>query len=223
MLCTTSLGQKNASEWFDMGSRSYDRGNYIEAIESFNRCIDLNESSSTFACYLKGMALAELGNFDEAIKAVDKSTELKPNDENTSVIKGQVYLNLGELYSNISMYYKALETFNRTTEINPKSYDAWYFKGITLHILGNFNKAIQAYDAAIDINPNDSNAWFQKGYALDDEGKYEEALKAYEEAIKIDPRNVQAWVGKAQVLEKTGRNLEGKEAFDKARMLGFNG
>ena len=166
MLCTTSLGQTNASEWYDKGMIFYDQGKFDEAVRSFNESINLNESISTFACYFKGMALAELGKLDEAIQALDKSTELRPSDENTSIIKGQVYLNLGELHSNISMYYKALETFNKTIEMNPKSHDAWYLKGLTLHILGEYDKAIYAYDEAINLDPNDSQSWYQKGYAL---------------------------------------------------------
>ena len=83
------------------------------------------------AWYNKGIALDDLGRYEEAIKAYDKAIELKPDYQKAWYNKG---IALRKLYS----YEEALEAFNKAIEIKPDDHDAWNNKGIALKKLGRY-------------------------------------------------------------------------------------
>jgi tetratricopeptide (TPR) repeat protein len=53
-------------------------GKYEDAIDHFNKTIELNPSSSS-VYYNKGICLGKSGKYFEAIDCFDKAIELKPN------------------------------------------------------------------------------------------------------------------------------------------------
>jgi len=54
-------------------------------------------------------------------------------------------------------YTEAVDSFDKAIAINPNYAEAWYQRGVGLHILGHDSDAVSSYDKAIAINPKDAN------------------------------------------------------------------
>ena len=109
-----------------------------------------------------------------------------------------------------------------TDEIESKSAEVWFNRGLALHSLGNYDDAIKAYDEAIRLDPNLAEAWNNKGNALGKQGKYDKAINCFDEAIWLDPNLASAWYSKGLALDKLGKYDETIKAYDEAIRLDPN-
>jgi predicted amidohydrolase len=128
--------------------------------------------------FRKGVALGELGKYEEAIKCYDKAIEIEPNYEDAWYNKGVA---LGEL----GKYEEAIKCYDKAIEIEPNYEDAWYNKGWNLGKLGKYEEAIKCYDKAIEIKPNYEAAWYNKGVNVSKLQRYEEAVEYFERAYRL--------------------------------------
>ncbi|HOA69178.1 MAG TPA: tetratricopeptide repeat protein [Methanosarcina thermophila] len=166
--------------------------------------------SSTVLAVNNGEALAFQGNYEDTIKAYDKTIENNSQDSDAWYDKGVALAFQGN-------FEEAIKAFDKVTEIDPQLASAWYNKGVCLASLGNYEEAIKAYDKAIEINSQYSKAWVNKGACLASLGNYEEAIKAIDKAIEIDPRDPDTWYNKGSTLAfSQGNYEEAIKAYDKA-------
>jgi tetratricopeptide (TPR) repeat protein len=121
--------------------------------------------------------------------------------------KGQVFFSQGR-------YGEALQTFDKSIQMNPKYAESWNYKGIVLLLTCKFEEAIKCFDVAIALEPSFATAWNNKGEALYAMGRYDEAIQACDRAIQLDPRSADTWYTKALILKK-----EAHAAFARAREL----
>ena len=117
-------------------------------------------------------------------------------------------------------YAEALPLFQRATQLDPRSFSAWFNVGYTLGNLRRYEEALVALDRALALNSNDAVAWNNKGAALNNLKRYEEALAAYGRALALDQNYHYAWVGKGISLRALGRRREAEEAERRAKELG---
>ncbi|MCX6674748.1 MAG: tetratricopeptide repeat protein [Methanothrix sp.] len=109
-----------------------------------------------------------------------------------------------------------------TDEIESKSAEVWFNKGVALTSLGRYDEALQAYDRALEMDSQMVGAWHNKGHALNSLGRYDEALQAYDKAIQIDPKLEMAWSNKGSVLDSLGKYDEAIKAYNVAIKLNPN-
>ncbi len=62
-----------------MGNTMYSMGKYEDAIDSFNKSLQIDPGNAV-AWNNKGLALAKSGKIDEAIICYDKALEIDPDD-----------------------------------------------------------------------------------------------------------------------------------------------
>ena len=224
------------------GLALYNKGKYDDAINAFDKAIELNPQLAD-AWNNKGIALKAQNKYDEAIVASDKAIELNPRLAKTWYNKGLALGNQGK-------YDEAIQVYNRAIEIDPKDADVCYNKGMALRLLGRTTKAdatlahakrklnskgndlfdlekyaeaIKAYDIALAADPKYVNAWINKGTAFFRLDRYDEAIAAFNQVIKMDPKHADAWHRKGVVLKKMGRKVAADDAFAKAKELGYKG
>ena len=90
----------------------------------------------------------DTSNFPKAIRAYNKSLELRPDDPN-------VLTDLGVMYRRNGEPQKAIESFDRAIAINPNHEQAHFNKGIVLRYdLNDREGAIKAWEELLKINPN---------------------------------------------------------------------
>ena len=197
-----------ASDWSGMGNAQAGRGDFREAVKSYDRAIALDAYNPDI-WYNRGLALTGLGEYEEALRSYQRATNLKPFDPD-------LWLSRGAVLSTLGRYEEALDSYDRATEFGSQNPDAWNNRGTVLARLGRNQEAIESFDRAIKIRPGDADAWKNRGTVLAALGRFEEAIGSYERAIEIRPGDADAWNNKGSALHRLGRYQEAVECYDRA-------
>jgi len=107
-----------------------------------------------------GIALHELGRFDEALEAFDTALELEPELSDT-------YYNFADVYFNKGNTLAALDKKEKASVA--------------------YVEALKLYTKAVEEYPEDALAYLDMGDALDGLGRHDEAKAAYKKASSLEP------------------------------------
>ena len=149
-----------------------------------------------------GLALADRGQFDEAITHYRKALEIDPNYVLAHYSFGPALASRGQFDEAIAHYRKALE-------IEPDYALGHYNLGNALAGRGQFGEAISHYRKALEIKPDYAEAHYNLGLALADRGQFEDAITHYRKALEIEPND-------ADAHNNLGAALAGRGQFDQA-------
>ena len=133
-----------------------------------------------------------------------------------------------------SKYQETLKLFDKATELDPKSVDAWFAKG---DFYSKYNHretpSIQCFDNVIALDSKYEPAWYGKAEALAKLGKHEEVIKCCDKAIALLPADAKArntddnnyyfssrWRIKANALSELGKHKEAIKCYDEALKIG---
>jgi tetratricopeptide (TPR) repeat protein len=208
-----------------LGIAEYEKGNYQEAINYYNKGLEANSND---ACLYNNQGLACLGleKYDRAIHNFDKAIELHPDFMNAYYNRGLAYFKKGSSY-NLEPRKKAIENFTKAIELQPNFVDAYYNRAVTyteqIHYhhkyrtippkfpsedMDNYNKAFADYAKVLTLDPSYVLAYQGRGNLFYRHGDWDLANKEYDIAlarqgeILIKVGNV----GLAGVLNSRGRN-----------------
>jgi tetratricopeptide (TPR) repeat protein len=168
-----------------------------------------------------------MNEYEEAIKAFDKSLEIDPQWIPTLNDKGRVLTKMGKESESVEAYDKSLETLDmaiRTADSTKNLSETWLEKGFALQDQGRYGEAVKALDNSTNIDPKNEMAWKIKGVLLSRElSRHLEAIDAFDKALQINPKDPLTWMNKGDALKSLGRQAEADEAYAKARELGYKG
>ena len=68
--------------------------------------------------------------------------------------------------NNNNRFEEALESLDKTLDIDPTFTEAWYIKGVALHNLGRYQDAQYCFDRAIALEPFNISIWSLKGVTI---------------------------------------------------------
>jgi tetratricopeptide (TPR) repeat protein len=128
----------------------------------------------------QGIAMANLGRWEEAIASYDKALQVKPDYY-------QAWYNRGVALGNLGRFEEAVASNDKALQVKPDDYQAWYNRGLALKNLGRWEEAIASYDKAVAFNPDLLQAWYNKAccYAL--LGNVDLAIENLQQAINLNP------------------------------------
>ncbi len=110
----------------------------------------------------KGNALADSGQFEQAIESYDKALQFKPDFQMAWNNRGVALLNLGR-------FEEALESVDNALQIKPDlQHKAWNNRGIALAQLGRFEEALESIDNALQFKPDFEQAIKIRALLLDE-------------------------------------------------------
>lgn len=198
--------RKTAEQYYDEGNTFLLRGEFEEAVTSFDRAIAIKPDFAG-AWNDRGIALCNLGRHEEAVASLDRAVTLTPDFAEAWSNRG---IPLGELGRD----EEAVASYDRAVAIKPDYADAWRNRGIPLGYLGRHADALSSYDRAIALRPDFADAWIGRGWALFELGRHSEAVDSYETAIVLDPENIVAWDGKGYILKELKRYSEAVTAYE---------
>lgn len=198
------------------------KGEVYSTEEDYDRAID----NFTMAAYYKpsplyqfyiGYCYYKLKNYPLAIKYCENSLKSSINEiilvhsaqhieifdtlYNKISIKEKfpvVYQILGDAYFILSDYNNAITYYDSALLINPKSYEAYYFKASSYFELGQFVEAIDNYNHVLALKgrtKNEDDLLFKAhlynnlAYCYNKTGQYLESLSYYDTLILIDKKN----------------------------------
>ena len=160
---------------------AYVRQDYERSIEEFDRAIRLSTKAPArvdLPWYGKGAALTILGQYEEALRAIDRALDINPMNEVAWVNKGNALTRMGRLVD-------ALRSFNAAIKVNPAYEVAWNNKGNALARLGQYEEALRCYEKALDLDPAYRGAWVNKGFVLAKLGRFDEAAACADRALDL--------------------------------------
>ncbi len=168
--------------WQRLGDVSHALNRYAEAIEAYQRVIELNPQDATSWNSL-GTAQAALEHYEAAIKAFERAIELDP-------AFAWPYHNLGLVYERRTEYEAAIPYYRQALERHYQPLDAatsWQNLGNIYQALERHPEAIEALSKATKLNPNNALAWDSLGEAYRAVARQDEAVAAYRRAIELEP------------------------------------
>jgi tetratricopeptide (TPR) repeat protein len=172
-----------ARELIDKGYSLTELGRYEEALEAYDRAIELQGENSWFWAR-KGRTLRLLNRYEESMQCYEKALEIQPDYPWAWNGKGIIHDRLGQLD-------EALAAFHRASELNPNDVWTWYNIGDALHRKGDHEKAALMLEKAVEIDRNNAHSLAKLGKVRRAMQQPQQAIEAYRAAIAI--QNDYAW------------------------------
>jgi|TARA_Y100000034_G_scaffold89158_1_gene107204 tetratricopeptide (TPR) repeat protein len=132
------------------GAQQYGAGKYNEALKLFNRAVKI-EPDNAFFWTNKGKAHRELGETEDAIKALEKGIEYNKEKE----LEGQFFYRIASVYFRIENYKKAAEYYEKINFKEYLSYEMRLRYSYCCLILKRYNEAIKYAEEAGLIRPSE--------------------------------------------------------------------
>ncbi|HEX2878514.1 MAG TPA: tetratricopeptide repeat protein, partial [Polyangiaceae bacterium] len=129
------------------------------------------------ALCLAGICLAELGQSEKAIMALELATMLAPEF-------ADAHQNLGLLYMKANRLEEAEQRFRQVIANTPPSAGSYAQLGMVLARAGRYAEAVQAFEVAVRFSPNDSSLHKMLGDTLHSAGRGEDAYNHHDQAIR---------------------------------------
>jgi tetratricopeptide (TPR) repeat protein len=199
---------KEAKAKCNEGDKLKTLGKYEEAIQCYDKAIELNPSNSA-VYHNKGNALQVLGKNEAAIECYNQAIALDSRCPKAYTNKGNALQALGKNEEAIKSYNQAIAL----DSICPKAYTN---KGNALQALGQNEAAIECYNQAIALDSKCSTVFYNNGNALQALGRNEEAIKSYHQAIELNPIYSNVYNNNGVALQALGQNEEALKFYDKA-------
>jgi tetratricopeptide (TPR) repeat protein len=180
---TLNVTDNNYTAYYNRGTAYWHRGNFQQAMENFNKVIEINPNEAEFY-RTRGNANLYLGNFRQAIGDYDKLIEIDPGNED-------VYNSRGNAYSNLGNDRQAIGDYDRALSINPNDAKAHTYRGNIYLRLGNYQQAIEDYDKALSLNPKEAETYYNRGYAYQRLGNTTQAIEDLKAAARLGHKKAQ--------------------------------
>jgi tetratricopeptide (TPR) repeat protein len=217
-LRTTYVEARNnlADTFRQLGDAENNSKYYDEAISVYRVLVSLNkdrpleERSDTYSKF--GYVLGKIRRWDEAIREINHSLELKP-DEYDYTNLSWAYSNYGREDINAKLRYlnarqldqaktkevaarekltQAKIAGQKAVQMNPNFPAAYFNLGNALALLEEYDASIAALQKAISLRSNWVAAYNSLGFAYLTGGRFNEAVTALKEAIRLDDNFVGA-------------------------------
>lgn len=174
---------------------------YRRAIELYDGILQLR-SDCAEVWYESGLALENLGGYQEAIVRYDRALALQPSSD----LACEIWHSRGNaMQYGLGDYKSAIHAYDRALQVKPGDPDIWQNRAnALLYGLGSYEEAIANYDRVIFIAPQYSLAWRNRGNALVELRRYQEAITSYDQALIIDPNDQVSSYARTCALNRAG-------------------
>ena len=181
---------------------------YSDRITFWQDCVDKSPRKARPYNNL-GVALADQGYHDEALKKYRKALQIDPHYQDPVANIGLSLAEQGKMEESITQFLKALE-------MKPKDYKTLNNLGASLIVVDRHAEAVQYLSEAITLDPYYAQAHNNLGVGLQHQGRLEEAIDHFSTAVQLDPDYIQAYNSLGIILANQGRFEEAIEQFSAA-------
>jgi tetratricopeptide (TPR) repeat protein len=149
----------------------------------------------------------------EGAKALEAFQRLETKYPQNSL----VHYWLGRSHGMLRDNSKAMQSYERAIQINPKNALAWMHLGTTLNAVDP-QRSIDAAIKATELAPDSPSAWFLLGVNYLSQEKAPLAVAPLERAVQLDPNFAKAWASLSSAYLLVG-DSRSKEARARAEQL----
>jgi len=191
-----------------LGNVYFSTGRYEEAVQQFQRSLDLDHTSDET---LRSLAAAyqKQGKASAAEEAYRKAISLRPN-------YWGVYSAFGAFYYNQARYADAAGLFKKAIQLAPLNYSGYSNLGAMHLLLGQYNEAVEALKQSIALRPT-AVAYGNLGAAYFYMRRYQDSADSLQQGLKIDDKDWLNWGNLGDTLYQVpARRPEALNAYRKA-------
>ncbi|QHI35097.1 TPR repeat-containing protein YrrB [Kordia antarctica] len=161
----------------------YNEKNYAKAADLFEECLTkAPENQELYRLMIS--SYLQIKNYNKAGEFQKVYTEKYKNS--FDLID---YVNLGVLQINEDDLQKALDSFNKALNFDPKHQIVLCNRGLTYGLLDRHEEAITDLNKAISIDPNFQYAWDNLGFSKLKLGQLEEGYADLQKALELDDQD----------------------------------
>jgi len=217
---------------YDRAKLSFDNGNYDQAILDMKNAIEIDSMVPEYYHLLSDasmdyyrskdalLAMQKAGEvFPKRIPTLLKLSEtqliLKQNEESLYTVariltidpnNAEGHFMTGMNFRAMGETDRAINAFQKATELDPDLTDAWLIIGDLFEQKGE-PIALKYYEAAINSDPDNPATWHSKAYYLQNNGKDDEAIAIYKKISSVDKNYLDAYLN-AGILYMTKDSLD---------------
>lgn len=151
-----------------------------------------------------GVAYAEKGLLNEALKEFEELLRLRPD-------RSETYSNRGVVYTKLGRAADAIDAFKEALRLKPDFAEAHHNLALAYAEKGWLDEAVSEYKEALRLNPYIAKGYNNLGVVYEKKDLFDEAISCYKEALELDP-------GFAEVHKNLGGVYYKQRLFHKARV-----
>lgn len=186
-----------------------DDANLASGVAALQAAVEQLETKNGYYYFELAKALLKTGHQHKAMRALEKSLNLNPNDQAACQVLGEVLLQRGELE-------KAIQRLESCRQNQPVDAALETTLAVAYGQRGELEKAIAVLEHVIQKDPDRVSARMNLGTALERKGESHAAKEQYREVIRIQPDSGLAHFYLANVLLSTGEEQEAAYYLQKA-------
>jgi tetratricopeptide (TPR) repeat protein len=162
------------------GVLEYSKRNYLDALNYLRQAVEMAPDNADAQFYL-GLTLTRLGEFDQAIAALEKTLQLDAS-------KQYAHYHLGLAYFLAGRYAEARPQFEAAAQFDAQKAPTYFYLGQTLYELKRYSAALPHLQRAMEIDPSlTASAQYYRGLALYALERDAQAQEAFEAVLQIQP------------------------------------
>jgi len=161
-----------------------------------------------------GKTLADMRQFDYAVKEYETSLKISPYEGGTWSHYGIAMLNLVNLTQDKRYVDRAIEIFGTANKVDPYNADNFYLAGRAYALLLSSDKIIESEMNALKIDPLYAEAYQVIGSVYENKGMNKEAAQMYERSVEINPQLSEGVSGLSSVYIKLGNSKKLIDVFN---------
>lgn len=109
--------------------------------------------------------------------------------------------------------------FSKALELNPDSYDAYYYRAVMHHAGERYDLAVADFSQALRIKPESSIVLNNRGVAYHQMKKYDFAISDFSKAIELNPAFGEAYNNRGVSLRSKGDIAGARKDYERAVLL----
>src|SRR6056297_891537 len=149
------------------------------AVENIEKAIEItDEYSPVYTTY--GLLLIETGEYEEALKMLNRALEIDP-------VNFEAYRGKARAYLAQQRTEEAEATYKKAIEMKPDYWAGYAELGVFYYGNGRFEEAAEQFKIVTELTPNNAGAYRNLGGIYYYLGRQQEAMEAFHNSISIEP------------------------------------
>ncbi len=214
----------NGLENYIAGRVALYRGDSDLAIKVITKAIESGELSQQYvgrACYNRGLAWLNKGNYENAIADYTKAIEslddkevavwfpiARPSGLEGTILLAGAYNNRGSAWLTKDAFQKAIADYTKAIELEPKNFMIYKNRGYAWLLKKEQNEAIADFSKAIELNSKYTEAYYLRGISLLSKGDHDKAIADLTKTIELNPKHVYSLHNRSIAYEEKGMFTE---------------
>ncbi len=197
----------------------------VAALERFGVCVELSrkyeesitiheaildqDAYSAVAWFNLGQAHAYLGNYEEAISALEFAFVIDEDFEDACRECASLCFELKQYNKALKYYYELMEAFEPDSEVYTAIGQCYFH-------LGQHNASLAFYNRAIQLDPLNDEIFYYIGQCYAQEESWQSATHFFEKAIQVEDQREEYFIALGEAYWKTERMEEAADCFRQA-------